>query len=136
MQNKWQYLVIGVLVGILISGLIIIIFPGTQNRTLGKSDRELFINTKSDPTSNIVQSDSSTNTTQAKYEGKINLNIGTLDELMLLPGIGQSKAMAIIRFRETYGNFENIQELLYVPGIGEKLLSEIKENVFVESTQE
>lgn len=136
MQNKWQYLVIGVLVGILISGVIIIIFPGTRNRTLGKSDRELFINTKSDPTSNIVQSDSSTNTTQAKYEGKINLNIGTLDELMLLPGIGESKAMAIIRFRETYGNFENIQELLYVPGIGEKLLSEIKENVFVESTQE
>lgn len=136
MQNKWQYLVVGVLVGILVSVLIIIAFPGIRNHTLAKSNCELFINTKSDLTSNIAQSSSSTNTPQVKYEGKINLNTGTLDELMQLPGIGESKAKAIIRFRETYGDFVNIQELIYVPGIGENLLFEIKEYVFVEGAQE
>lgn len=48
--------------------------------------------------------------------GKINLNIANADQLMLLPGIGPSKAAAIIDFREKFGDFTSLEELLYIDG--------------------
>ena len=48
-----------------------------------------------------------------------------------LSGIGKSKAEAIIKYREQNGNFKNIEELLNVDGIGEKLYEEIKSNITV-----
>ncbi len=63
--------------------------------------------------------------------GKINLNQSTMNDLMKLPNIGESKARAIIEFREKYGNFENINELLYVPGIGKTIFEGLKDLVYV-----
>ena len=62
---------------------------------------------------------------------KINLNKATLEELQTLEGIGESKAKAIIAYREEKGKFNNIEELLEVSGIGEKLYETIKTNITV-----
>jgi len=62
---------------------------------------------------------------------KINLNEATLEELQTLEGIGESKAKAIIAYREEKGKFNNIEELLEVSGIGEKLYETIKTNITV-----
>ena len=77
----------------------------------------------------ISPSISSPSTSRPAEEGKINLNTATVAELDQLPGIGPAKAESIIDFRLKYGQFENIDELLYVPGIGTSLFENIQDLV-------
>lgn len=63
----------------------------------------------------------------------ININTAGADELMLLDGIGENIARAIIEYREAYGDFKNRDELLEVEGIGDKRLSKIYDFIFVEN---
>ena len=63
--------------------------------------------------------------------GKVSLNTATLDELMTLPGIGESKANAIIKYREEVGAFQNIEDIKEVSGIGDTIFDQIKENITI-----
>lgn len=60
----------------------------------------------------------------------INLNTATLDQLLSLSGIGESKALDIIAYREVK-NFETIEELMEVSGIGESTYEKIKDIITV-----
>jgi competence protein ComEA len=60
---------------------------------------------------------------------KINLNTATLEELDSLPGIGPVLAQRIIDFRQTYGPFQSVDDLLRVKGIGSALLDKIRDLV-------
>jgi competence protein ComEA len=60
---------------------------------------------------------------------KINLNTATLEELDSLPGIGPVLAQRIIDYRETYGPFQSVDDLLRVKGIGPALLENIRDLV-------
>ncbi len=62
---------------------------------------------------------------------KINLNTATKDELETLPGVGASKAEAIIQYREEIGVFKNIEELKEVSGIGDALFEKVKDYITV-----
>lgn len=55
----------------------------------------------------------------------ININTATLEELIKIPGIGESKAKAIIEYRKE-NKFINIEDILNVTGIGNNLYEEIK----------
>lgn len=57
--------------------------------------------------------------------GLVNINTASLDELMTLPGIGQTKAEAIISYRETT-KFTSVEDILKVSGFGDKLYEQIK----------
>ena len=56
----------------------------------------------------------------------ININNANLEKLKELPGIGESKAKAIIKYREENGKFNKIDDLLNVDGIGTILYEQIK----------
>ena len=62
-------------------------------------------------------------------EKKVSLNQATTGELETLPGIGPSKAAAIIKYREEVGAFKSIDELTNVSGIGEKTLEKLRDSL-------
>ena len=64
-------------------------------------------------------------------DGRIDINTATAAELMTLPGIGSSKANAIIDYRETYGVFSCIEDLMKVPGIKDGIFQQMKEHIKV-----
>lgn len=63
--------------------------------------------------------------------GKININTATINELMTLTGIGESKAKLIIEYRTQNGNFKDIKDIMKVKGISETLFSKFKENITI-----
>ena len=67
--------------------------------------------------------------TENKIPKKVSINTGTKEDLMTLPGIGESKAKDIIDYREKNGPFENIEDLKNVAGIGENIIAQIKEDI-------
>ena len=67
-----------------------------------------------------------------KDKGIINLNTATKAELLSLSGIGESRAEAIIAYRETNGGFRKIEDLKKVDGIKEGIFQKIREQITVE----
>ncbi len=63
--------------------------------------------------------------------GKVNLNTASREELMTLTGIGESRADAIIRYREMYGGFQSIEDVMNVSGIKEGAFEKIKDSITV-----
>jgi competence protein ComEA len=59
----------------------------------------------------------------------ININKANIDQLITLPGIGKSKAQAIVDFRDKQGAFKSVAELAQVKGIGDKLLAKLEGKV-------
>ena len=61
----------------------------------------------------------------------ISINTAELELLITLDGIGEKKAQAIIDYREQNGLFSNIEEIMQVKGIGEKIFESIKDDIKV-----
>ena len=61
----------------------------------------------------------------------VNINTAAKEELMTLPGIGESKADAIIAYRQENGGYRNIEELMQISGIKEGVYSRIKDQIRV-----
>lgn len=62
----------------------------------------------------------------------VNINEADVDELMTLPNIGEVLAKRIIIYRQEYGPFESVEELLDIEGIGEKKLANIIDYICLE----
>jgi competence protein ComEA len=63
--------------------------------------------------------------------GRINLNTATQEELESLPGIGPVIAKRIVEYRETFGPYQSIDDLLSVEGVGPALMEKIRDLVEV-----
>ena len=61
--------------------------------------------------------------------GKININTATVEQLTALPGVGESKAKSIVEYRNTNGNFNIIEDIKNVTGIGDSLFAKIKDYI-------
>ena len=76
-----------------------------------------------------IQNDGCLNTEITRNIGEsnlININTATQEQLEQLPGVGTSKAKAIIEYREKNGEFKTIEDLMNVDGIGTKMYESIK----------
>lgn len=71
--------------------------------------------------------ESETNKESNEKDTLVSINSGSKEELMTLPGIGESKADNIIKYREEHGNFEALEDIMNVSGIGESAYSKIKD---------
>jgi competence protein ComEA len=57
----------------------------------------------------------------------VNINTADTGELATLPGIGNSKAAAIVSYRSEQGPFATVDDLTKVPGIGSSILEKIRD---------
>lgn len=62
---------------------------------------------------------------------RVNINTATRQELMTLPGIGQSKADDIISYRSNNGSFRCVEDIMEVPGIKEAAFLKLKDYITV-----
>lgn len=64
-------------------------------------------------------------------DGLVNINTATLEELMTLPGIGQTRAEAIMAYRDEQGGFRTIEDIMNVSGIKEGSFAKLKDRITV-----
>ena len=57
---------------------------------------------------------------------RVNLNTATVEQLIALPGIGPSRAQAIVELREKIGGFKKVDDLMRVKGIGRKTFRKLE----------
>lgn len=85
-------------------------------------ESDVITNDKSDI---VKESDSNKNTI-------VNINTCTLEELLNINGIGESKAKSIIEYRENVGLFTSKEDIMKVSGIGNSLYDKIKDYITTE----
>lgn len=93
------------------------------------------LTTESSTTESFTKESSATGSSSSKSEKittKININTASVEELQTLKGIGPATAKSIILYREEYGAFSAIEEIMNVKRIGEKTFAKIKERITVE----
>lgn len=79
----------------------------------------------------VVQENLNQDISSGNSSGLININTASESELDTLPGIGPSRAQAIIKYRESNGGFNNIDELKNIKGIGESSFEDLKDKVTI-----
>lgn len=74
---------------------------------------------------------SETGSAARRGDEPVNLNTASEAELLRLPGIGPTKARAIVAYRQSRGSFASVEELVRVPGIGPATLAGLAGRVAV-----
>ena len=117
-------LVCGVFLGIGISSIPDKSFEKLYTSSIQSADISVTPTSSVDESGSVEQNDT---------ESAIKVNINTADktELMILPGIGETKAEAIIKYRGDNGFFISIEEIKNVSGIGDGLFEKIKDIICV-----
>jgi competence protein ComEA len=111
--------------------------PDSLNRAEKVWDGQKIVVLSYEDTENISSSERSSssysvyNASGYDDDGKVNINTADPSELQTIPGIGPSKAQAIIEYREKNGYFTVPEDIMNVAGIGQKTYSSIKDKIVV-----
>lgn len=64
--------------------------------------------------------------TKPAPSAKVNINTASVQQLVTLPGVGEKLAARIVEHRQKEGGFKSLQELINVRGIGEKSFARLQ----------
>lgn len=70
--------------------------------------------------------------TAERADAKININTASVKELCNIPGVGETRAAAIVSYRESHGGFAKPEDIMKVSGIKEGMYEKIKDSISVE----
>ena len=112
-------------------GCQIYIMTKTESCADGRTEKKAGIQTSPDGDLQTTDRNVRGNSTSALESALVNLNTADTAELMTLPGIGESRAKAIISYREQHGAFAQIEDIMKISGIKEAAFSKIKDKITV-----
>ncbi|MBN1901042.1 helix-hairpin-helix domain-containing protein [Candidatus Sumerlaeota bacterium] len=115
------------LVGMIVAGLAIHHFrTGFHREDLSKTQEEK----KGGEKKSVGEEDSPETVSIPTYP--IDVNAASIEDLCLLPHIGEVKAKAIVAYREKNKGFRELNEITRVPGIGDATFQKIREKITLE----
>jgi competence protein ComEA len=68
----------------------------------------------------------------SRLSGTVNVNTASAEQLQMLPGVGETRARALIEERKHRGGFKSVDDLLDVKGIGDASLDRLRPFVTVD----
>jgi len=107
-------------------------------RNLEGFDKKTLKTTLSSGRSVLIESVNQLYITEMNNEKKlacnipIDINKASLDDLIMIPGIGEKTAWQIIQLRKKYGGFKKIHDLMAIRGIKEKKITKLKGYFYID----
>ena len=115
----------------IVDGCQIYIMTKSESCADGQAEKKAGIQTSPDSDMQTTDRNVRSNSTTALENGLVNLNTADVAALMTLPGIGESRAKAIISYREQHGAFAQIEDIMKISGIKQAAFSKIKDKITV-----
>ena len=115
----------------IVDGCQIYIMTKTESCVDGQTEKKAGIQTSPDSDMQTTDRNVRSNSATALENGLVNLNTADVAALMTLPGIGESRAKAIISYREQHGAFAQIEDIMKISGIKQAAFSKIKDKITV-----
>ena len=115
----------------IVDGCQIYIMTKTESCADGQTEKKAGIQTSPDGDMQTTDRNVRSNSAPALDSGLVNLNTADVAALMTLPGIGESRAKAIISYREQHGAFVKIEDIMKISGIKQAAFSKIKDKITV-----
>lgn len=115
----------------IVDGCQIYIMTKTESCVDGQTEKKAGIQTSPDSDMQTTDRNVRSNSAPALENGLVNLNTADVAALMTLPGIGESRAKAIISYREQHGAFAQIEDIMKISGIKQAAFSKIKDKITV-----
>ena len=115
----------------IVDGCQIYIMTKMESCSDGQTEKKAGIQTSPDGDMQTTDRNVRSNSAPALDSGLVNLNTADVAALMTLPGIGESRAKAIISYREQHGAFVKIEDIMKISGIKQAAFSKIKDKITV-----
>ena len=115
----------------IVDGCQIYIMTKAESCADGQTEKKAGIQTSPDSDMQTTDRNVRSNSATALENGLVNLNTADVAALMTLPGIGESRAKAIISYREQHGAFAQIEDIMKISGIKQAAFSKIKDKITV-----
>lgn len=115
----------------IVDGCQIYIMTKSESCADGQTEKKAGIQTSPDGDMQTTDRNVRSNSAPALENGLVNLNTADVAVLMTLPGIGESRAKAIISYREQQGAFTKIEDIMKISGIKQAAFSKIKDKITV-----
>lgn len=126
-----------ILIGIslIIVGIIILYIALSQPKVVSKNEisesNSITVTVIEESVTTVESSSASSSKIEKDETVVVNINTCSTEELMQIPGIGESRANAIIAYRNVIGSYSSTEQIKNISGFGDKFFESIKDNITV-----